>query len=91
MMLRARKPLALPALLALLLIGAWVCIGVFHEHSGSPTCQICNALQFTAADVVSPAGLKAPAEVARALAPATLPAAISSEVSTPQGRAPPTA
>ena len=91
MMLRSRRHLGLPALLALLLIGAWVCIGVVHEHNGAPTCQICNALQFSAAVVVTPVALVEPTVATQPLAPAPLPAAATPYLSTPPGRAPPLA
>jgi hypothetical protein len=91
MMTSVRRQLGIPALLALLLIGAWVCIGIVHEHDGSPTCQICNALQFTAAVVVAPVALVAPTEQVQPLAPASLPNAATPYLSTPPGRAPPLA
>ena len=91
MMTFLRRHLGLPALLALLLIGAWVCIGVVHEHNGSPTCQICNALQFAAAIPVAPISLDAPTEQAQAPAAAPVPIAAAAYRSTPQGRAPPLA
>ena len=88
----SRRHRGLPAVLALLLIGVWVCIGLVHEHTGAPTCQICNALQFSASDLVTVAPLAAPLEVVAMgfVAPAPA-AATASHSSTPQGRAPPSA
>ena len=91
MMRTPRRRLGLPALLALLLIGAWVCIGLVHEHNGSPTCQICNALQFAAADVVAPIAPMEPAAELQPITPASLPNAATPYLSTPPGRAPPLA
>jgi hypothetical protein len=91
MMRTSRRHLGLPALLALLLIGAWVCIGVVHEHDGSPTCQICNALQGSAAVVVTPVALVEPTVAVQPLTPTPLPAAATPTLSTPPGRAPPLA
>ena len=91
MMRLSRRHRGLPALLALLLIGAWVCIGVVHEHNGGPTCQICSALQFSAAVVVAPVTLADPTVALQPVAPAPLPVAGTPFLSTPPGRAPPLA
>jgi hypothetical protein len=91
MMRFSRRHRGLPALLALLLIGAWVCIGVVHEHNGGPSCQICNALQFTAAVVVDPVTLTSPTVALTPVAPTPLPVAATPYFSTPPGRAPPLA
>ena len=85
------RRLRLPALLALLLVGVWVGIGLVHEHTGAPTCQICNALQFGAADLVAPIVVVQPEAVAIPTAPPALPSAAAPYLPTPPGRAPPLA
>jgi hypothetical protein len=84
-----RRRLQLPALLALLLVGIWVGIGLVHEHTGAPTCQICNALQFSSADLAAPIVMAAPEPIALLTEPPTLPSAATPYLSTPPGRAPP--
>ena len=91
MNLGTRRRLRLPALLALLLVGIWVGIGLVHEHTGAPTCQICNALQFTSADLVAPIVVAEPEPIALLAEPPTLPSAATPYLSTPPGRAPPLA
>ncbi|MEK7348731.1 MAG: hypothetical protein AABZ94_07640 [Candidatus Eisenbacteria bacterium] len=88
---RIRRNLWLPTTLALLLIGVWAGIGLVHGHSGAPTCHVCNALQFTSADLVAPIGVAEPAAAALSSSPLTLPSAATPYPSTPPGRAPPLA
>lgn len=53
-MMRTRRLLrTVPALLALLLFGAWLGSSVLHEHPGPP-CQICKDLSASQAVVASP-------------------------------------
>ncbi len=87
----ARRTLLLPAVLALLLVGVWIGIVLVHEHTGAPTCQVCNALQFTSADLGTPIVVAEPAVAALSPAPQTLPSAATPYPSTPPGRAPPLA
>jgi hypothetical protein len=90
-MRRIRKHAGLPALLALALVGIWVCVGLVHNHTGAPTCQICNALQFSTADLVAPPVFSAPTATAIAFLPAAAPSPAPAHHAVPQGRAPPTA
>ena len=86
---RVKHHLRLPALLSLLLVGIWVGIGLVHEHTGAPTCQVCNAIQFTSADLVTPIVVVKPEPVTLVVAPEILPAAATPYLPTPPGRAPP--
>jgi hypothetical protein len=53
-MMRTRRLLrTVPALIALLLFGAWLGSSVLHEHPGRP-CQICKDLSASQADIASP-------------------------------------
>ncbi|HEU4725315.1 MAG TPA: hypothetical protein VFU59_08465 [Candidatus Eisenbacteria bacterium] len=91
MTLSRQRHLRVPALLALLLIGVWVGIGLVHEHTGAPTCQVCNALQFNAADLVAPITVGAPDAISVLADPVALPNAAAPYLATPPGRAPPLA
>ena len=90
MMFRVRSRLPQWGVLALLLLGAWLAIGILHGHPHDPSCQICSALQFTAAELVAQPILAAPVAVELDLAPAPPARIASTSHTTPQGRAPPT-
>ena len=91
MSLASHRHLRLPAVLALLLIGVWVGIGLVHEHTGAPTCQVCNVLQSTTADLVAPVVVGESIAVVILPAPPTLTPVTAHHPSTPPGRAPPLA
>ena len=91
MMLRLRSRLPRWAALALVLMGAWVFIGIAHGHPHDPSCQVCSALQFTAAELVATPALAAPVVVQIELPSATPVHVASTSHATPQGRAPPSA
>jgi len=91
MTLGTRRNLRLLAALALVLVGVWATIVLVHEHTGVQPCHVCNALQFTSADLVTPIVVAEPA------ATEILPDPIARRVEavpyllTPPGRAPPLA
>lgn len=91
MPLGLRRTLRLPAALALLLIAAWVGVGLVHEHTGAPTCQICNVTPFGSADLVAPIVMAEPAAAPVLTAPLRLPSAARPHSPIPPGRAPPSA
>ncbi|HET9950567.1 MAG TPA: hypothetical protein VFS09_02105 [Candidatus Eisenbacteria bacterium] len=91
MMLRVRGRLPFFAGLALLLMGAWLAIGLLHGHPHDPSCQICSALQYTAAELVAPPALAEPVAVEIELAPAPPAHVAPTSHATPRGRAPPAA
>ncbi|MEK7314883.1 MAG: hypothetical protein AAB011_01785 [Candidatus Eisenbacteria bacterium] len=92
MMLRGlRRTLWFPAALALLLIGVWVGVGLVHEHTGTPTCQICNVTPFGSADLVAPIVMAEPAAAPLLTALPILPSAARPHPPIPPGRAPPIA
>lgn len=83
--------LRVSTLLALLLLGVWVGIGLVHDHTGAPTCQVCNALQFASADLVAPTPVAAANSVARLETPSARASAATPYLPTHPGRAPPLA
>lgn len=91
MMFRSRGRLPFFAGLALLLMGAWLAIGLAHGHPHDPSCQICSALQFTAAELVAPPTLAEPVAVEIELATAPPARVAPTRHTTPPGRAPPAA
>ena len=91
MNLGMRRHLRITALLALLLVGIWVGIVLVHEHTGVQRCEVCNALQFTSADLVAPIVVAEPEAVTLLAEPPALPSAATPYLSTPPGRAPPLA
>ncbi len=91
MPLDLRRTLRLPAALALLLVAVWVGVGLVHEHTGAPTCQICNVMQFGSADLVAPIVIAEPAAAPVLTAPLRLPFAAKPHPPIPPGRAPPIA
>lgn len=86
-----QRNLRLSAALALLLVGVWATIVLAHEHAGVQPCHVCNALQFTSADLVAPIVVAAPAAKAVRFVPLTLRSEATSYPRTPPGRAPPLA
>ena len=91
MMLRVRGRLPTFGALALVLMGAWLAIGLLHGHPHDPSCQICGVLQFTAAELVAPPTVAEPAAAEFELAAAATARVVSIDYATPKGRAPPTA
>ena len=89
MTLQMRRFLRASTLLALLLLGVWVGIGLVHEHTGAPTCQVCNALHYNAVDLVTPIMVVRPESVVRLEAFSALATAATPYLPTPPGRAPP--
>ena len=89
MTLRMQRYLRISTLVALLLLGVWVGIGLVHEHTGAPTCQVCNALHYNSADLVTPIQVVRPESVVRLESPSELAIAATPYLPTPPGRAPP--
>lgn len=89
MTLFSGRNLRLTAALALLLVGVWATIVLVHEHSGVQPCHVCNALQFTSAELVAPIVVAEPAATAVRPAPLELRSEAAPYLPTPPGRAPP--
>jgi len=79
-----------PAVLALILFGAWMGLALFHTHTDEASCPVCKELQTCQAVLVHHAESPRPADVRE---PVTRDAPVADRCQItplPPGRAPPT-
>jgi len=90
-MSRLKPSRQLSILLTLALFVGWLALGAVHHHADQPGCELCKAMQYSAADLASPAGPPTPALTAESIALVADDSHAEQDLPHHRGRAPPLA